>query len=241
VETSDKTMCLQVSWNDTISVVKAMIQAKEYIERCDQVLKFNSIELEDNRSLWFYDITPGSTLRLGALPGGGKRAAAQAVDGGGREEKDSKIRTLRQDILATMVLTQNTRNVVTHSVRTRIMELERDFQQLPTDTLLQKLYKDMMEKQMLKLQERFHRCRSQLRRKVPRNQQVLFEQQFQQVEDCKRELDTMVKAINDTATLTMLTQFCNDAGVVNWEEFTKIMNKTATDKSREVGAAARDE
>jgi hypothetical protein len=39
-----------------------MIQAKEYINRCDQVLKFNWIELEDNRVLFFYGIMPGSTL-----------------------------------------------------------------------------------------------------------------------------------------------------------------------------------
>ncbi len=59
IATSGETMCFQVSWNDTVHTVKAMIQTKEYINRCDQVLKFSSIELEDRRALFFYDIMPG--------------------------------------------------------------------------------------------------------------------------------------------------------------------------------------
>ena len=66
----------------------------------------------------------------------------------------------------------------------------------------------------------------------------IFGQFFQQIEDCKRELDNMTKLLNDTATLATLTQYCSETGIMNWEDFTKTLNKTVTEKSRLVGAAA---
>ena len=48
----------------------------------------------------------------------------------------------------------------------------------------------------------------------------------------------MTKLLNDTATLATLTQYCSDTGIMNWEDFTKTLNKTVTEKSRLVGATA---
>ena len=227
-------MCLQVAWDDTIVVVKAMIQAKEYIARCKQVLKFNDITLEDSQTLLSYDIMPGSTLELGKLPGGGKRAAPG--NEGGREDKDVKCTALRHEVLATLAMTQGTRHAATHTVRNRIMELERDSRELKNDQIFQRLYENMTEPQMLKMQERFVACGRNTNQRFIAVAKSIFEHEFREIEDCKRELGTMAKAMIDTTTLAMFIQYCGETGIFNWESFIKHMNEITTEKSRAVGA-----
>ena len=118
------------------------------------------------------------------------------------------------------------------------MELERDFQLLKSDVLFQKLYERMTEQQMLRLQEKYVASGRNMKDRYAAISKSIFEQQFQQIDDCRREMDNMTKLLNDTAALAMLTQYCSDIGVVNWEDFNKTLNKTVTDKSREVGATA---
>ena len=227
-------MCLQVAWDDTIVVVKAMIQAKEYIARRKQVLKFKDVVLEDSQTLLSYDIMPGSTLELGRLPGGGKRAAPG--NEGGREDKDTKIRILRQEIMANVILMQNSPNPVTQAIRARVMQLERDTAELEHDEIFERLYENMGEKQMLKLQEKFVASGRNVNQRYTAIAKSIFEREFQMIEDTKREMDTMAKMLNDCAMLTTVTQYSSDAGVLNWEDFQKGMNKTATEKSREADA-----
>ncbi len=93
----------------------------------------------------------------------------------------------------------------------------------------------MTEKQMLKMQETFTAAGRNCGARYIAIAKSTFEQHVQQIGDCKRDLDSMAKALNDTASLTMLTQFCNEAGVVNWDEFAKIINQTTPAKSREAG------
>ncbi len=137
-----------------------------------------------------------------------------------------------------MVLSQGTRNPVVHNVRNRIMELERDFQQLSSDALFQKLYERMTEQQMLAMLEKYVASGRNMSHRYAAISKSIFEQQFQQIDDCRRELDNMTKLLNDTAALATLTQYCSDIGVVNWEDFNKTLNKTVTGKSRSVGATA---
>ncbi len=105
-----------------------------------------------------------------------------------------------------------------------------------SDQLFQPLYQDATEKQMLKMQKHFAaRCRSTDHRYLAISRSI-FERCVQQVEDCNRELDTIAKALNDVASLTLLTQFRSEAGIANWEGFTENMNQTTTAQSRVVGA-----
>ena len=133
-------------------------------------------------------------------------------------DKDVRARALRQEILANMVLSQGTRNIVSHNVRTRIMELERDFQLLKSDALFQTLYKEMTETQMLRLQEKYVASGRNTNNRYVAIAKGVFEDQFNQIDDCRRELDNIVKLLHDTAILAVMTQYCSDAGFVMWEE-----------------------
>ena len=182
------------------------------------------------------DVTFEQVPKLGGTAKRAAPRAAPAGEGGDREEKDIRIRALRQEILTNMVMSQGTRNIVSHNVRTRIMELERDFQQRQADALFQHLYENMMEQQMLKLQERYTAAGRNMNLRYAAVSKSIFEQQFQQIEDCRLELDNMTKLLNDTANLAVMTQYCGDDGFVNWSDFSKTLNKTVTEKSRAVGA-----
>ena len=167
------------------------------------------------------------------------RAASGAPAGEGeRVEKDAKIRALRADILTNMVMSQGTRNIVSHNVRTRIMELERDFQRLEAGAIFQHLYTGMTEQQMLLLQERYVAAGRNMKDRYLAISKSIFEQQYQQIEECRSELDKMTKMLNDTSNLATLMQYCSDDGFLNWADFSKTLNKTVTEKSRLVGAAA---
>ena len=241
VSTGEKTLCLQVTWNDTVGTLKAMIQAKEYIERDEQELKFKSVKLEDNYNLWHYGIAPGVTPQLGKLPGGGKRAAAQAVDAGGREDKDTKLSNLTREIVANMMMLQHSGNPATVTVRNRILQLQQKSTELEHDELFEHLYEGMSEPQMLKLREKYEASGRNTNQRYTAIARSIFEQQFKMIEDTKREMGILAKMLNDCATLTMVTQYSNDEGLVKWEDFQKTLNKTTTEKSREVGAAGRGE
>jgi hypothetical protein len=180
------------------------------------------------------DVTFEQVPKLG---GTGKRAQPGAGgEGGEREEKQTKIRALRAEILTNMVMTQGTRNIVSHNVRTRIMELERDFQQRKAEVLFQHLYTNMTEQQMLTLQERYTTAGRNTNHRYTAIAKSIFEEQFQQIEDCKIELANMAKMLNDTAHLAMFLQYCGDDGFLNWADFSKTLNKTVAEKSRAVGA-----
>jgi len=176
---------------------------------------------------------------MGRLPGGGKRPAPG--NEGGREDKDTKVSSLRRDILASMALTTGTKHVATHAVRNRIAELEESSRDVKDDKLFNKLFKDMTEPQMLKLQERFATAGRNVNLRYVAIAKSIFENQFAQMEECKRELDMMSKALTDAATLAMVMQYCNDSGTMNWDAFTKQMNDTTTKKSRAAGAAGAAE
>jgi hypothetical protein len=181
------------------------------------------------------DVTFEQVPKLG---GTGKRAQPGAGgEGAAREEKATKIRALCQTILTNMVMSQGTRNIVSHNVRTRIMELERDFQQRKPDVLFQHLYTNMTEQQMLSLQEKYVAAGRNMSTRYLAIAKGIFEQHFDQIEECKVELDKMTKMLNDTATLAMFLQYCGDDGFLNWADFNKTLNKTVTEKSRAVGAA----
>ena len=91
---------------------------------------------------------------------------------------------------------------------------------------------------MLLLQERYVAAGRNMKDRYLAISKSIFEQQFQQIEDCKIELANMAKMLNDTAHLAMFLQYCGDDGFLNWADFSKTLNKTVTEKSRLVGAAA---
>jgi ubiquitin len=75
-----KTITLDVEASDYISTVKAIIQDKESIPRRGQRLIFGGSQLEDGRTLSFYNI--GTEARLDLLlrlTGGGKRAKTAGI------------------------------------------------------------------------------------------------------------------------------------------------------------------
>ena len=63
VELANKTVCLQVEGTDTAATLKAMIQAKEYISRDELDLVFDGYDLEDKKTVEFYEMKPNSTIR----------------------------------------------------------------------------------------------------------------------------------------------------------------------------------
>ena len=197
-------------------------------------------KLEDQYTMEDYGIAEDKEFQFAPkLSGTGKRA--RAVPGapageGDRVEKDAKIRALRAEILTNMVMTQGTRNIVSHNVRTRIMELERDFQQRKADEIFQHLYTNMTEQQMLALQEKYVGAGRNMNLRYAAVSKSIFEQQFQQIEDCRIELTNMAKMLNDTSNLAMYLQYCGNDGFLNWADFAKTLNKTVTEKSRAVGA-----
>ena len=91
---------------------------------------------------------------------------------------------------------------------------------------------------MLTLQERYTTAGRNTNHRYTAIAKSIFEEQFTQIEECKIELDKMMKMLNDTSNLAMFLQYCSDTGFMNWEDFNKTLNKTVTEKSRAVGAAA---
>ena len=140
--------------------------------------------LEDGCSLWRYEINPVNTIQMGKLPGGGKRAAPG--NEGGREDKDTRTRILRQEIMANVVLMQNSPNPVTQAIRARVMQLERDTAELEQDEIFEPLYENMGEKQMLKLQEKFVASGRNTTHTYTAIAKGIFAQQFQMIEDTKK-------------------------------------------------------
>ena len=96
----------------------------------------------------------------------------------------------------------------------------------------------MTEGQTLKMQERYNMALHNLPNRYLAISKSFFEEQFKQIEDAKSELDTMAKMLTTTATLAAMTQYCSESGIMNWESFAELMNKTVTVKSREAGARA---
>ena len=230
-----KTITLDISILDDVDSVKAMIEAKTGIPADKQRLICGGRRLEDVGANIKKEIT--LHLMLSLLGGMGKRAQPGAGgEGGDREEKQTRIRALRAEILTNMVMTQGTRNIVSHNVRTRIMELERDFQQRKADEIFQHLYTNMTEQQMLALQEKYVGAGRNMNLRYAAVSKSIFEQQFQQIEDCRIELTNMAKMLNDTSNLAMYLQYCGNDGFLNWADFAKTLNKTVTEKSRAVGA-----
>ena len=118
------------------------------------------------------------------------------------------------------------------------MGLEREFQRLKAYEVFERLYENMTENQMLKMQERYATAANNLQNRFLAISRSVFEEHVKMIEEAKAELDSMAKVLTTTATLATLTQLCNDAGTTNWESFAELMNKTATDRSREAGAHA---
>jgi hypothetical protein len=173
------------------------------------------------------------------LGGGGKRArpAAAGGDDSVRGDKESKMKPLRQEVVSSMFMTQASQNLTVQAVRTHVMEMERLFQNQP-DQVFQRMFANMTEQQMLKLQEKYMACGNNINQRQGVIAKAIFEQLVARIDSDREELDTMMKVLTATSTLSMLLQFCADSGIMNWEAFVKLMNETATNKSRVVGAQA---
>ena len=140
--------------------------------------------------------------------------------------------------MAALLLTANSGSPTVAAVRARLEALEQEFNQRAPNEMMQHMFQNMTEPQMLKLQERFGMAGRNTDQRFAAIAKATFEDLYKQIEDARGELKSMEQVLANTATLTMMTQFCNDQGLMNWEAFTKVLNETTTEKSRQVGARA---